>query len=147
MLDGFENGTQNEIPLDRQYEHRDLEKALAKHALAIDSTGVCIRTTARRFPDAIGRFHDLGVQVYAWRWPPASRSGALREAADVAESLVPVGLDGYIVDPESDKKGASNDWNRAELAPLAAEFCKVIRDAAPTGFIFGTTSGCAYPRP
>jgi hypothetical protein len=123
------------------------ERAFAKHALAINATGVCIRTSAKRFPDAINRFHGIDMQVYAWRWPPASRSGALREAANVANTLVPAGLDGYIVDPESDRAGAPNDWNRSELAPLAAEFCKIIRDAAPRGFIFGTTSGCAYPSP
>ena len=36
------------------------EISFSKHALAIDATGVCIRTSAKRFPDAIKRFHDLG---------------------------------------------------------------------------------------
>ncbi len=121
------------------------EKQFSKHALAIDATGVCIRTSSTRLPDTIKRFHDLGIKVYAWRWPPSSNAGAMKEADKVASNLIPAGLDGYIVDPESDKKGASNDWNQASLAPLAARFCKTINDAAPRSFIFGTTSGCAYP--
>lgn len=121
------------------------ETRFSKHALAINATGVCIRTSSTRLPDAIERFHDLGMKVYAWRWPPSSRAGAMREADNVASNLIPAGLDGYIVDPESDKKGASNDWNQASLAELAADFCKTIKDAAPKSFAFGTTSGCAYP--
>jgi len=121
------------------------EKSFAKHALAIGATAVCIRTSSTRLPDAIKRFHDIGMKVLAWRWPKASKTAALNEAKNVAENLIPGGLDGYIVDPESDAAGAPNDWNRAALAPLAAEFCKTIKDAAPAGFVFGTTSGCAYP--
>jgi len=71
----------------------------------------------------------------------------MREAANVVENLVSEGLDGYVVDPESDKAGAANDWNRRGLGPLAAEFCKTIKDAAGNSFVFGTTSGCAYPSP
>jgi hypothetical protein len=121
------------------------ERQLSKHALAIDATAVCIRTSSTRMPDAIKRFHDLGMKVYAWRWPSARRASAMKEANNVASNLIPGGLDGYIVDPESDKKGASNDWNDKSLAPLAADFCKLITDAAPKSFVFGTTSGCAYP--
>jgi hypothetical protein len=121
------------------------ETAFSKHALAMDATGVCIRTSSTRLPDTIKRFHDLGLKVYAWRWPPASAAGAQKEADLVADKLIPKGLDGYIVDPESDKAGAANDWNRAVCAPFAKAFCKTISDAAPASFVFGTTSGCAYP--
>lgn len=121
------------------------EMAFAKHALAINATGVCIRTSSSRFPDTIKRFHDLGMIVFAWRWPPASLTGAQKEADFVAEKLIPRGLDGYIVDPESEKVGAPNDWNRAKCAPVATQFCATIRSAAPSSFVFGTTSGCAYP--
>jgi len=55
------------------------------------------------------------------------------------------GEDGYIVDPKSDKAGATNDWNRVVCAPFATAFCKTIKDAAPESFVFGTTSCCAYP--
>jgi hypothetical protein len=126
------------------------ETAFSKHALAIDATAVCIRTSSKMFPDTIKRFHDINMKVYAWRWPPASQTGAMKEANNVADNLIPAGLDGYVVDPESDKAGAANDWNRAQLAPLAAEFCKTIKDAARAEgkpFVFGTTSGCAYPAP
>jgi len=121
------------------------ETAFSKHALAIGATGVCIRTSSKRFPGTIKRFHDLNMKVYAWRWPSASKVGALNEAKNVAKNLIPAGLDGYIVDPESDKAGAANDWNRSKLAPLAAEFCSTIKDAAPASFVFATTSGCVYP--
>src|SRR5690349_675649 len=123
------------------------ETAFAKHALAIGATTVCIRTSSSRLPGAIKRFHEIGMSVYAWRWPPASKTGSQKEAVNVATNLIPAGLDGYVVDPESDKAGASNDWNRAELAPIAAQFCNTIKAAAPASFIFGTTSGCAYPAP
>lgn len=121
-----------------------VETAFSKHALAIDATAVCIRTSATRFPDTISRFHDLGLKVYAWRWPSARETKCLDEAKLVVK-LIGKGLDGYIVDPESDTAGASNDWNDTDLAPLAAKFCETITDAAPDGFLFGTTSGCAYP--
>jgi hypothetical protein len=121
------------------------EISFSKHALAIDATGVCIRTSAKRFPDTIKRFHDLGIKVYAWRWPPATSAGAQNEADFVADKLIPNGLDGYIVDPESDKAGATNDWNRTVCAPFAAAFCTTIKQVAPASFVFGTTSGCAYP--
>jgi hypothetical protein len=59
----------------------------------------------------------------------------------------PAGLDGYIVDPESDGPG-SNDWNRDGLNELAEDFCKTIKSAAGRkSFVFGTTSGCGYPGP
>jgi hypothetical protein len=124
-----------------------LETAFSKHALAIGATTVCIRTSSTRLADAIKRFHDIGIKVYAWRWPPATRTGAKKEADNVVDNLIPAGLDGYIVDPESDNVGATNDWNRADVAPLAATFCATIRGAAPASFIFGTTSGCSYPAP
>jgi hypothetical protein len=123
------------------------ETALAKHALAIGATAVCIRTSSTRLPAAIKRFHDIGIKVFAWRWPSASKTRAEKEAKNVAKKLIPAGLDGYIVDPESDKAGAVNDWNRAQLAPLAARFCDIIKNAASAGFVFGTTSGCSYPAP
>jgi hypothetical protein len=124
-----------------------LETAFSKHALAIGATAVCIRTSSTRLPDTIKRFHDIGIKVYAWRWPSATKAGAQKEADNVADDLIPAGLDGYVVDPESDKAGAANDWNRTELAPLAAQFCATIKRAAPASFVFGTTSGCSYPSP
>jgi hypothetical protein len=113
-----------------------VETSFSKHALAVNATGVCIRTSSKRFPDTIGRFHELGMNVYAWRWPPASSAGAQKEADFVAGKLIPKGLDGYIVDPESDKAGAANDWNRVICAPIAAAFCSTIKNAAPKCRLF-----------
>jgi hypothetical protein len=75
----------------------------------------------------------------------ATAAGSQKEADLVADKLIPKGLDGYIVDPESDTAGANNDWNMDKCVPFAAAFCKTISDAAPSSFVFGTTSGCAYP--
>lgn len=114
---------------------------------------LCIRTTSSALPDAIGRFAEHGIDVYGWRWPAvvsgqhsAPHYFAKDEADYVANTLIPAGLAGYIVDPESDAPGDVDDWNDARHADLAAEFCKRIRDASTPGFHFGITSGCEYPR-
>ena len=78
---------------------------------------------------------------------------AIDEANYVAQTLIPAGLDGYIVDPESENDGGYNDWNRTNLpipvAQLATSFCQIIRSAAQTegspSFLFGITSGGNYP--
>jgi hypothetical protein len=138
-----------------------VETSLAKHALAIGATGVCTRTSSARLSGAIGRFKALNMKVYAWAWPgvipgqSAKHYYALDEANYVAKTLIRAGLDGYIVDPESDGhvnkktgKKLSNDWDQAELAPIARQFCAAIKQAANgKPFVFGTTSGCAYPGP
>jgi hypothetical protein len=116
------------------------ETSLAKHALAIGATGVCIRTSSTRLPAAIGRFKALNMKVYAWKWPgvipgeSANHYYALDEASYVAKTPIPAGLDGYIVDPgphgQVDKKTGkklSNDWDQAELAPIARQFCATIQ--------------------
>lgn len=99
------------------------EKMFAKHALAISATAVCIRTSSGRLEGAIDRFHKIGIMVYGWRWPSAVQATALAEANKVAKNLIPAGLDGYIVDPESDGPG-KNDWNNSkkDLGPLAKQF-------------------------
>ncbi|MDB6147949.1 MAG: hypothetical protein JWO45_1613 [Spartobacteria bacterium] len=139
------------------------EKAFAQHVEAAGIDTVCIRTSSARLPDAIGRFKALPTPktVWAWKWPGviSGQSGnhyyADDEAKYVATVLIPKGLDGYIVDPESDghvdkKTGLPrrNDWDQSKLAPVAKAFCKTIKDAAAgKPFLFGTTSGCAYPAP
>jgi hypothetical protein len=132
------------------------ETALLRCATAAGVQAVAIRTTTRALPSIVRRFHDSGLLVFGWRWPAVVRSYrdrryhyfALDEAKHVAEKLIPKGLDGYIVDPESDQPGDRNDWNRPGLLGLAEEFCRIIKGAAATTgrrFLFGTTSGCAYP--
>jgi hypothetical protein len=128
------------------------EKAFKDHVLAAGVDTVCIRTSTKRLPGAIDRFHQLGKAVWAWRWPAVvkrpskSHYYALDEAKFVADDCISAGLNGYIVDPESDKAGAVNDWNQKQLAGLAQRFCTIIKDATKSqNFMFGTTSGCAYP--
>lgn len=113
---------------------------------------LCIRTTSSALPRAINAFKKRGLQVYGWRWPavkPGPHSAphyfAEDEAAYVAKVLIPEGLDGYIVDPESDGPGEIDDWNDTKHTALATGFCAQIRDAAPATFHFGVTSGCEYP--
>src|SRR5258708_12608434 len=116
-----------------------VETSFSKHALAMNATGVCIRTSSKRLPDTIKRFHDLGLKVYAWRWPPASAAGAQKEADFVANKLIPKGLYGYIAYPDTDQSGAANDWNRPSRAPFAQPFCSTITTPPPP------PSSCAPP--
>ena len=79
----------------------------------------------------------------------AVATGRSREVAGRSQSRCRYthspGLDGYVVDPEFDGPG-NNDWNENGLGPLAIEFCSTIKSAASgKPFVFGTTSGCAYP--
>ncbi|WP_027168320.1 hypothetical protein [Mesorhizobium sp. WSM3224] len=122
-----------------------IENQFGQHARAAGINTLCIRTSTNRLPESIAALSSQGFDVYAWRWPSANAHAAMAEASKVATLLIPAGLKGYIVDPESDSPGASNDWNRAGLANLAQSFCATIKDAAPAGFRFGTTSGCIYP--
>jgi hypothetical protein len=126
---------------------------LLDHAQEADASLLCIRTTSSALPQAIPKFKAHQITVYAWRWPAvkdqpykAPHYFADREAEYVVEKLIPAGLDGYIVDPESDRAGDPNDWNDSSHHDLAVRFCSTIRSAAPAGFHFGTTSGCEYPR-
>jgi hypothetical protein len=140
-------------------EDADDEKLFTQDVVAANIDTVCIRTDSPMFPGIIGRFHALRKTVWAWRWPGVipSNTGtyyALGQSEYVANILIPNGLDGYIIDPESDKAGPNdhqhdgNDWNQKALAPIAQQFCSTIRNAAQgKTFLFGTTSGCAYPSP
>jgi hypothetical protein len=124
---------------------------LLEHVKRAGADLVCIRTTSPDLPTVIGELKQRDLKVYAWRWPavqehaPAPHYYAVEEAKFVVDHLIRAGLDGYIVDPESDKPGDPNDWNDSTLAGLARQFCSDIRSAAPNGFHFGTTSGCEYP--
>jgi hypothetical protein len=122
------------------------ETQFAKHALAIGATDVCIRTSSGRLAASIKNFKQLGCGFTAGASPRPRPREPPAEANKVAKTLNPAGLDGYIVDPESDGPGV-NDWNRPGLGPLAANFCKIIRTAGGKKFVIGTTSGCAYPAP
>jgi hypothetical protein len=134
-------------------ESSDDERDFSQHVDAAGIDTVCIRTDSPMFPGIISRFHQKRKTVWAWRWPAVDPSQpgtyyALKQAEYVANVLIPAGLDGYIVDPESDHAGDVNDWNQASLAPIAQQFCSTIKNAAQgRRFLFGTTSGCTYPSP
>ncbi len=133
------------------------EDRIFNHAQAMGAGAVVIRTTSDRLAGSMKRFQDAGMQVYAWRWPAVVRNQGGRYAPDeadfVAQTLIPAGLDGYVVDPESEPGSPQNDWNRTDLPvparQLAIDFCKTIRSAAQahgnTNFLFGITSGGNYP--
>jgi hypothetical protein len=131
-------------------------KMILQHARASKVQAICLRTSNRDMPAMIAKFHEAGLRVYGWRWPAVVRMQrspshyfALDEAHFVAQTLLPAGLDGYIVDPESDNPGDVDDWNHEALAPLAREFCRIIKtgaaDAGHADFRFGITSGVNFP--
>lgn len=129
---------------------------LLAHAKEAGVAAVCVRSSNKALADAIDVFHRSGIEVHAWRWPAVKEQPhssthyyAIDEANYVVEKLMPLRLDGYIVDPESDCDGGVNDWNHVTLAPLARQFCEIIKNGAQNAglgnFQFGVTSGCAYP--
>jgi hypothetical protein len=133
------------------YGSGDFDKVLDR-AHEAEATLLCIRTTSSALPAAIPKFRQKGISVYGWRWPAvvnkpytAPHYFAMAEAEYVVSTLLPAGLDGYIVDPESDGPGQVDDWNDSQHIQLAIDFCAAIRDAAKPGFHFGVTSGCQYP--
>lgn len=132
----------------------DAEARLMEHAQACRADAVCVRTSNARLAAAIRRFHKKGIKVYGWRWPavvpqPDSKTHhyALDEAAYVAAELIPAGLDGYVMDPESAPGSPSDDWNDMDLGPLARSFFESIRKGAEgrPDFVLGVTSGCVHP--
>jgi hypothetical protein len=129
------------------------EDRIFYHASLMGAGGVAIRTTSPRLPDSIQRFHQRNLKVYGWRWPAVVKNSGGRyselEAKYVVQTLIPKGLDGYIVDPESEEDNGYNDWQRTDIpvsvADLAKSFCDTIRAAAGTNFALGVTSGGDYP--
>jgi hypothetical protein len=121
----------------------------------IQTTGanmVCIRTNSPLLAGWIPILkQQMNLKVYGWRWPYVvagykNHAYAPEEAKFVAEQLIPAGLDGYIMDIESDESGSGHDWDRTDvgdLNKLAADYCKVIKDAAKScgrPFTIGLTS-------
>jgi hypothetical protein len=131
----------------------DMDGLLEK-AQYVRAQAVCIRTTNGWLAGAIQKIKQQGFDVYAWRWPamrPTKPPPAHYYADDEAKyvlDLIKQGLDGYIVDPESDGDGSAGDWNNTQLSGLANRFCDTIKIAGRQKnphFLFGTTSGCNYP--
>jgi hypothetical protein len=132
------------------------EDLLLAHAKAANCGGVAIRTSNVRLPAAIKRFHDEGIKVFGWRWPARSKPDplpadfpanyyAVDQAHYVVDTLIKAGLDGYFADIESDGDNKVTDWNSSHYAPLAHQFCSIIKSAAPAGFTFALTAGCGQP--
>jgi hypothetical protein len=144
-----------------------LEKAEATFKEHVEAAGidtVCINTMTHRFPDLIADYHKIGKTVWGWRWPgvrPSDAYGWHYYAPDQARfvaMLVSKGLDGFIVDPESNDDLKPNDWNQVEVddpnrpgkkvkvSDLAHDFWAVIRTAvAGKRFHLGLTSGWDFP--
>jgi len=128
------------------------EQRVLDHARKAGATGVAIRTSNMNLGDAIGRLKNEGIdKVFAWRWPACREGSTLpfyfapEQARYVAEKLIPAGLDGYFADIESDNDKGRNDWNKSDFKEMAIDFCAVIKEAAPDGFVFALTSGCEQP--
>lgn len=112
--------------------------AFLQTAQAVGATAVAIRTRNTNFDKSIPAFHDAGIQVLGWRFPPVVHDKALAQANQVVE-LMKIGLDGFIVDPEGDASNPGINWDQAGLEGLAQEFCDTIRNPFPDK-LFGTTS-------
>lgn len=127
------------------------EIQLLTHAKAAGATGVAIRTSNARLKGAIGRFGAEGIKVYGWRWPArrAVTSPANYFAPDqanfVVDTLISAGLAGYFADIESDNDGGANDWNDGDNSVVAKQFCDILRNGAPQGFVIALTSGAPQP--
>jgi len=132
---------------------------LLADAQAIGATVVCIRSDNVLLPGAIPTFHAAGIAVRAWRWPAvmpgphtAPHYYAMDEAAYITGTLMPAGLDGYIIDAESDPGSPINAWDGPGTTALANAFCNAITGAVAAGtptcpgpFTFGVTAGCRQP--
>jgi hypothetical protein len=106
-------------------------------AREVGATAVAVRTTADNFHDSIPAFHDAGIRILGWRFPPVIRSKALDQAQHVVE-LMELGLDGFIVDPEGHESPNLN-WDQHGLEDLAGDYCRIIRSSFPDR-LFGTSS-------
>jgi hypothetical protein len=148
---GFANKGLWIVYLDTQED----ENRLFHNAQLMGAGAVAIRSDSSRLTTCMARFKAANFKVYSWRWPAVVQNQGGRFATDeanyVAQTLIPAGLDGYIVDPESEQDGASNDWNRIDVpvAQLATTFGQIIQKAAQAAgradFVFGITSGQDYP--
>jgi hypothetical protein len=126
---------------------------LVQKANYIRAQALCIRTTNNWLKDALPNLKHQGFDVYGWRWPSVdpqenSNHHYAKDEADYALRLIEAGLDGYIVDPESDDGRTSDDWNDPRFSNLAHDFCSKIKIAGRQSnqyFLFGLTSGGNYP--
>jgi hypothetical protein len=129
------------------------DQALATTQIqAVGANMVCVRTNSPLLQGWLPTLKkQMNLKVYGWRWPYVvagykNHAYAPEEAKFVAEQLIPAGLDGYIMDIESDEKGGGSDWDRTDvgdLSKLATDYCSVIKGAAEKcgrPFTIGLTS-------
>ena len=64
----------------------------------------------------------------------------------VVDTLIPAGLDGYMVDPESETGRPWDDWNNDEPAPLAQAFVPGSRISAAAGLMANPRFGTTWPQ-
>jgi hypothetical protein len=142
------------------YDNAD-PAALIERANFVRAQAICIRTTVPWLSASLPSLKSQGFAIYGWRWPAVDNRETqghyyADEEAKFAVSLIQNGLDGYIVDPESDTGRPVDDWNEPKLPnnstdtlqTLAARFCDTIKLAGRRknpNFLFGITSGCRYP--
>lgn len=114
-------------------------------ARSVGATAAVIRTD-NDLSKAIPLFHAYDIKVVGWRWPASKRDPAICEA-NAADKLFALGLDGYFVDPEGEP-GQPYDWDQNDLAPLAQEFCSIVK--GNSNRLFGVTShyqaSAKYPK-
>jgi hypothetical protein len=134
-----------------------------QQASATGATILCIRTISTKLAGLIPGLKVKGFKVYGWRYPqtedrgvannsdsnPPNNSYAPKEAAYVINTLIKAGLDGYIMDIESDndkkKPQPWRDWDRKDidLTSLATNYANALRTAANNcgrPFVLGFTS-------
>ena len=147
---------------------------IVKQIEASKVTGVCVRTESLIFPGLIAKFKtEMKLKVLGWKYPhvlkpagepdpskPPKALYAAYEADYVVQTLIPAGLDGYIMDIEShdNKDGPdAGDWDRQDLArdidKLAESYTTTLKKAAincgrPFSIGFTSHSNCfnVYPK-
>ncbi len=134
---------------------------MLQQAAAIGANMLCVRTNSALLHGLIPTLKGQGFKVYGWRYPqtentggnsspnPPNNSYAPNEAAYVANTLIPAGLDGYIMDIESDdNKTAPHPWldcDRTDrnLTQLATDYANTLKSAGANcgrSFVLGLTS-------
>jgi len=123
---------------------------ILQQAVAIGASVLCIRTISTKLAGLIPELKGKGFKVYGWRYPqtedrgaaynsdsnPPNNSYAPAGAAYVVNTLIKAGLDGYIMDIESDNDKNNpqpwRDWDRKDidLTSLATNYANALRAGA-----------------
>src|SRR5262245_47369168 len=113
------------------------EDRIFGHAQAMGAEAVVIRTTSGRLATSITRFQAAGMKVYAWRWPAVVKNQGGRYANDeanyVAQTLIPAGLAGHLVDPDAGSDGGSTDRSGPNLPQSRTPAAHLVLPNHPQG--------------